>query len=80
MARAYLRMFIDSRSRDEDRILNDLLQIEGVSLADLTMGEQDAIAVIEADTFDDIVQIVLGQVRRISGITRTITNLSISYR
>ena len=78
MARAYLRIFIGSAN--EDRILNELLQINGVKMADLTMGEQDAIAVIEAETFDDIVQIVLGQVRRIRGITRTITNLSVSYR
>lgn len=80
MARAYLRMFIDSRARSEDSLLNDLLKIDGVKMADLTMGEQDVMAVIEADTFDDIVQIVLGQVRRIDGVARTITNLSISYR
>lgn len=78
MARAYLRIFVDAA--DEDRILKELLKVDGIKLADLTMGEQDAIAVVEADTFDDIVQIVLGQVRHIRGITRTITNLSISYR
>ena len=78
MARAYLRIFVDSS--DEDRILNELLKVTGIKLADLTMGDQDAIAVIEADTFEDIVQTVLGEVRRIRGITRTITNLSISYR
>jgi len=78
MARAYLRIFVDAS--DEDRILRELLKINGVKMADLTMGEQDAIAVVEADTYDDIVQIVLGQVRRIRGITRTTTNLSIPYR
>jgi len=78
MARAYLRIFVESH--DEDRILGSLLKIDGVKRADLTMGEQDMIAVVEADTFDDIVQIVLGQIRRIPGITRTITNLAITYR
>jgi len=78
MARAYLRIVVDAS--DEDRVLRELLKVEGVKLADLTMGEQDAIAVVEADTFDDIVQIVLGQVRRIRGISRTMTSLSVSYR
>ncbi len=78
MARAYLKILIESNS--EDTILDELMKIPEVKLADLTMGEQDVIAVLEADSFDDIVQIVLGQVRRIPGIARTITNLSISYK
>jgi uncharacterized protein with GYD domain len=78
MARAYLKIYVDGRN--EERTLEDLLQIEGVKMADLTMGEQDIIALIEADSFDDIVQIVLGQVRRIAGISRTVTNLAVSYR
>ena len=78
MARAYLQIFIDTRA--EDAILDDLTKIPEIKMADLTMGEQDLIAVLEADTFDDLVQIVLGQIRRIPGISRTITNLSISYK
>ena len=78
MARAYLQIFIDTRA--EDAILDDLTKIPEIKMADLTMGEQDLIAVIEADSFDDLVQIVLGQIRRIPGISRTITNLSISYK
>jgi len=78
MARAYLQIFIDTRA--EDSILEDLTKIPEIKVADLTMGEQDLIAVLEADSFDDLVQIVLGQIRRIPGISRTITNLSISYK
>lgn len=78
MARAYLRIYIESR--DEDRILSELLKISGMKFADLTMGEQDIIAVVEADTFDDIVQIVIGQVRRVLGVTRTTTNLAVACR
>ncbi len=78
MARAYLKIFIDPHA--EETVLDDLLKIPEVKLADLTVGEQDVIAVLESDSFDDIVQIVLGQVRRIPGISRTVTNLSISYK
>lgn len=78
MAKAYLKIMVDARN--EERVLEDILGIAGVTGADLTTGEQDIIAVVEAETFDDIVQIVLGQVRRVPGISRTITNLAISYR
>jgi DNA-binding Lrp family transcriptional regulator len=78
MARAYLKIFIDHQ--DEDRILNALMELPEIKMADLTMGEQDIIAVLEAETFDDVVQIVLGQIRRIPGITRTVTNLAVSYK
>jgi nitrate reductase NapAB chaperone NapD len=78
MARAYLKIFVDHQ--DEDRILNSLMEISEVKMADLTMGDQDIIVVLEAETFDDIVQIVLGQIRRIPGIVRTVTNLSVSYK
>ncbi len=78
MARAYLKIFIDPHA--EETILEDLLKIPEVKLADLTVGEQDVIAVLESDSFDDIVQVVLGQIRNIPGISRTITNLSISYK
>lgn len=78
MARAYLKVFIESHSEEE--VLEELLRIPEVKLADLTMGEQDIIVVIESDTFDDIVQIVLGQIRRIPGVVRTITNLAITAK
>ena len=78
MARAYLKIFVESF--EEDAIVRALGQIVGVKSVDLTMGEQDIIAMVEADTFDDIVQIVLGQVRRVKGVSRTITNLAIPSR
>ena len=78
MARAYLKILVDAA--DEDRVLRELLEVEGVTMADLTMGDQDIIAVVEAETYDDIVQIVLGQVRRVHGVGRKVTNLAISYR
>ncbi len=76
MAKAYLKILINSHS--EDAVLDRLKKIPEVKAADLTMGEQDLIAVVEAETFDDLVQVVLGEVRSIQGITRTITNLAIS--
>ncbi len=76
MARAYLKIFLNTN--DEDRVLKEISEVQGVKSADLTMGDQDIIAIVESDTCDDIVQIVIGQIRRINGIERTVTNLAVS--
>ena len=73
MARAYLSIMI--RSGFEDVVREGLLDIKGVTAADLTTGGQDIIAVIEGDTYEDIVQSVLGQVRTLRGVERTSTSL-----
>jgi len=75
MAKAYLRVFVERAH--EERVRNRLLGVEGVKTADLTTGEQDIIALVEAETFDDVIQIILGQIRCIEGIQRTITSLAL---
>lgn len=75
MARAYLKIWVKSGS--EDGVRDGLLAIAGVKSADLTAGEQDLIAVVEADSYEDVLQIVLGQVRTIKGVERTVTNLAV---
>ena len=44
---------------------------------DLTAGEQDIMAIVEAETYEDLLQIVVGQIRPMSGIERTVTNLAL---
>ncbi len=75
MAKAYLKIFVE-RGREEE-VRDGLLKINAIKAADLTAGEQDLICVVEADTHDDIIQVVLGEVRAVPGISRTITNLAI---
>ena len=73
MAKAYLKIWTESGA--EGRVREALLGIAGITAVDMTAGEQDLIAVVEADTHEDLLQIVVGQVRRMKGIQRTVTNL-----
>ena len=75
MARAYLKIW--TKTGKEGSVREELLDIKGVTMADLTAGEQDIIAVVEAETYEDLLQIVLGQVRPLHGIERTVTNLAV---
>ena len=75
MARAYLRVWVESGH--EDAVRMGLLETAGVSAADLTAGDQDIMAVVEADTYEDLLQIVLGQVRTMKGVQRTVTSLAV---
>jgi len=73
MARAYLKIWTDSGR--EEGVREGLLAIAGVKAVDLTAGEQDIIAVVEAETYEDLLQTVLGQIRTMKGVQRTVTNL-----
>jgi len=75
MARAYLKIW--TKSGREGAVREALLAITGVRCADLTAGEQDIIAIVEAETYEDVLQIVLGQIRPMSAIERTVTNLAL---
>ena len=75
MARAYLKIW--TKSGKEGAVRDELLNIVGVQSVDLTAGEQDIIAVVEAETYEDVLQIVVGQIRPLNGIERTVTNLAL---
>lgn len=73
MARAYLK--IDVEPGMERTAKEALLQINGVSSAELTAGEQDIIALIEQDSYESVLKLVVDKVRRVNGIVGTVTNL-----
>ena len=75
MARAYLKIWTGSGK--EGIVREGLLAVAGVKQVDLTAGEQDIMAIVEADTYEDLLQIVVGQIRPLSGIERTVTNLAL---
>ena len=75
MARAYIKIW--TASGREEGVRDRLLRTDGVTAVDLTAGEQDIIAVVEAETYEDLLQIVVGQVRVMKGIDRTVTNLAL---
>ena len=75
MTRAYLKIW--TKSGTEGDVRRELLEVSGVQMADLTAGEQDLMAVVEADTYEDLLQIVVGEIRRLPGIERTSTSLAL---
>lgn len=73
MAKAYLK--INVRPGFERTVKDTLLKIKGVKAADITAGDQDIIAIVEASSYDDILNLVINDLRVIDGIERTLTNL-----
>ena len=73
MVKAYLK--INVAPGKERSAKEALLKVGGVKSADLTTGEQDIIVLVEEETYDDILSLVLNELRGIDGIEGTITNL-----
>lgn len=73
MARAYLK--INVKPGEERNVKEAVLKISGIKHADLTAGDQDIIALVEASTYDDILDLVLNKLRTINGVEKTVTNL-----
>ena len=73
MVKAYLKINVIP---GKERIIRSALsEIKGVKEANITTGDQDIIALVEEETFENILKIVLTKLRVIDGITRTDTNL-----
>lgn len=73
MAMAYLK--INVKPGEERAIKEVLLKVPGIKSAHLTAGDQDIIVLVEASTYDDILNLVLSKLRVIDGIEKTVTNL-----
>jgi len=73
MAKAYLKIKVEM---GRERSLRDaLLKFDEVKSADLTTGNQDIIAVIESDSYENILQAVNDRFRTLKGVRSTITDL-----
>lgn len=75
MARAYVK--INVAAGREREVRDALLARDEVRSADLTSGDQDIIALVEAGSFDELLDLTLNQLRTIDGVTGTVTNLVI---
>ena len=73
MAKAYLKIDVDPGKENDVRTA--LRAIAGVKSVDLTSGEQDLIALIEAGNPEELLNLVVSQLRTIPGIRKTTTNL-----
>ena len=73
MARAYLKIEVEMGK--ERSVRDALLKFDEVKEAELTTGGQDVLALIEADNFEDILQVVVDKLRTLKGIKNTVTDL-----
>lgn len=73
MAKAYLKIKVEM---GRERAVRDaLLTFEEVKTAEVTTGDQDVLVLIEADSYDDILQVIVDRFRTIKGVTDTTTDL-----
>ncbi len=60
-----------------NEVATALGQLKGVKSVNAVTGPYDVIAVIEAETLNDIGDVVTGKIHPIAGISRTVTCLAI---
>ena len=73
MAKAYMKLSVETGK--ERQICNDLKKLPEVKSADLTTGDQDIIAIIEASSYETLLKTIVEEMRKINGITSTSTSL-----
>ena len=73
MAKAYLKIKVEVGK--ERSVRDALLRFDEVKEADLTTGDQDILATVEAENYEDILQVVIDRLRTLKGIIRTETDL-----
>ncbi len=70
MPRAYV--FINTRV-DSPTVIRDLEKVEGVSEAHPSRGMYDAVAMVQAESFNQVRDIIAKQIRNIDNVKSTLT-------
>lgn len=73
MAKAYVKVWVQPGMEKE--VQRELLDVDQFMTADITAGEQDMICLVEAGSYEDLLQTVMRKLRAVEGVTRTVTNL-----
>jgi len=58
-------------------VVDGLRQIEGIKSVDPVTGPYDVIAIVEAETLNEIGDLVTGKIHPVPGVSRTVTCLAI---
>ena len=74
-AKAFI--LIETAVGKSKEVVSGIRLIKGVQSVDIVTGPYDAIATIEADSLNDIGNIVTGKIHPLPGISRTVTCLAI---
>ncbi|MCO5168459.1 MAG: Lrp/AsnC ligand binding domain-containing protein [Planctomycetes bacterium] len=73
MAKAYVKVWVQPGMEKE--VQRELLDVDQFMTADITAGEQDMICLVEAGSYEELLTTVMGKLRAMKGVTRTVTNL-----
>ncbi len=73
MAKAYLKISVEAGMERE--VCEALRKVPEVKTADLTTGDQDIIAMLEASSYETLLKIIVEEMRRIRGVSSTSTSL-----
>ncbi len=73
MARAYLKICVEAGM--ERNVCDSLRKLPVVKAADMTTGDQDIIAIVEAANYETLLKAIVEQMRQIDGISSTSTSL-----
>ena len=73
MAKAYLKISVETGMERE--VCEALRKVPEVKTADLTTGDQDIIAMLEASSYETLLKIIVEEMRRIRGVSSTSTSL-----
>jgi DNA-binding Lrp family transcriptional regulator len=65
-------VFINTRFENTE-LINDLAKVEGVSEAYPSRGMYDAVAMVQAETFNKVKEIVAQRIRNIDSVKSTLT-------
>ena len=74
-ARAFI--LIETAVGRTKEVVTALRQLEGVKSVDPVTGPYDIIAIVEAESLNDIGDLVTGKIHPVAGISRTVTCLAI---
>ncbi|MBI4832161.1 MAG: Lrp/AsnC ligand binding domain-containing protein [Candidatus Lindowbacteria bacterium] len=73
MAKAYLKIVVEAGKERE--VCSALKRMQEVRSADITTGDQDIIAVVEAPSYEILLKTIVEKLRQISGVSSTSTSL-----
>ncbi len=72
-ARAYV--LVETAVGKTKTVVTAMKKMEGIKSVDTVTGPYDVIAIVEADTLNDVGDIITGRIHSIEGISRTVTCL-----
>ena len=66
-------VLIQARVGESSAVASAVIDVEGVTSADVVSGPYDVIARAEADSIDELGRLVIARIQTVGGVTRTLT-------